>query len=168
MKESPMKTSITARVAALVAAAFVTFGSVDLIADYAYPEATPVRVATAPRLSPPSLSGRAPNSPDPEGKPFHSFEECCHGHPSSAELRIRNRVYRRARRDRCGVVAAVARLCPDPTRKPCAAVDCDRKSNRAFTAERSRGAFVWWGGGHRKRSDVLRQPTPLGGAIAPR
>jgi hypothetical protein len=44
-----MKTSITARVAALVAAAFVTFGFVDLIADYAYPEAQPVQVATAAR-----------------------------------------------------------------------------------------------------------------------
>jgi len=43
-----MKTSITARVSALVAAAFVTFGAIDLIADYAYPEATAVRVATAP------------------------------------------------------------------------------------------------------------------------
>jgi hypothetical protein len=47
-KESKMKTSITVRVAALLAAAFVTFGAIDLIADYAYPEATPVRVATAP------------------------------------------------------------------------------------------------------------------------
>jgi hypothetical protein len=46
-KETLMKTSITARVAALLAATFVTFGAVDLIADYAYPVATPVRVATA-------------------------------------------------------------------------------------------------------------------------
>jgi len=44
-----MKTSITARVTALVAAALVTFGFIDLIADYAYPEAQPVRVATAGR-----------------------------------------------------------------------------------------------------------------------
>jgi hypothetical protein len=44
-----MKTSITTRITALITAAFVTFGFVDLIADYAYPEAQPVRVAIAPR-----------------------------------------------------------------------------------------------------------------------
>jgi hypothetical protein len=44
-----MKTSITTRVTAFITAAFITFGAVDLIADYAYPEAQPVRVATAAR-----------------------------------------------------------------------------------------------------------------------
>jgi hypothetical protein len=44
-----MKTSITARVAALVVAAFVTFGFIDLIADYAYPVVPVLRVATAGR-----------------------------------------------------------------------------------------------------------------------
>jgi hypothetical protein len=43
-----MKTSITTRVAALVSAAFLTFGAIDLIADYAYPR-TAVQLATAAR-----------------------------------------------------------------------------------------------------------------------
>jgi hypothetical protein len=44
-----MKTSITARVAALITAAFVTFGMIDLIGDYAYPPTPAVQLATAPR-----------------------------------------------------------------------------------------------------------------------
>ena len=41
-----MKTSITTRVTALIAAAFVTFGAIDLIAEYAYPPAPAVQLAT--------------------------------------------------------------------------------------------------------------------------
>ena len=48
-KGNLMKTSIIASVAAFAAAAFVTFGVIDLIAGYAYPEAPPVRLATARR-----------------------------------------------------------------------------------------------------------------------
>lgn len=44
-----MNISIKARVAALVAAAFVTFGVIDLIADYAYPIAPAVMVASTVR-----------------------------------------------------------------------------------------------------------------------
>jgi hypothetical protein len=44
-----MKTSITARIAALVSAALVTFGAIDLIAYYAYPTPPAVRVATSTR-----------------------------------------------------------------------------------------------------------------------
>jgi hypothetical protein len=44
-----MNTSIKTRVIALVAAALVTLGGVDLIADYAYPSAPAVRVASAAR-----------------------------------------------------------------------------------------------------------------------
>jgi hypothetical protein len=44
-----MNTSIKARVAALVAAAFVTFGVIDLIADYAYPTTPATLVASAGR-----------------------------------------------------------------------------------------------------------------------
>jgi hypothetical protein len=44
-----MKISITARVAALITAAFVTFGTIDLIADYAYPPTPAVQLATAAR-----------------------------------------------------------------------------------------------------------------------
>ena len=44
-----MKTSITTRVAALVSAAFLTFGAIDLIADYAYPRAPAVQLATTAR-----------------------------------------------------------------------------------------------------------------------
>jgi hypothetical protein len=44
-----MKRSITTRVAALIAAAFVTFGAIDLIAEYAYPSPAPARVATSAR-----------------------------------------------------------------------------------------------------------------------
>jgi hypothetical protein len=44
-----MKTSIKTRAVALVAAALVTFGGVDLIADYACPSAPALRVASAAR-----------------------------------------------------------------------------------------------------------------------
>ena len=44
-----MKTSTTARVAALITAAFVTFGTIDLLADYAYPPTPAVQLATAAR-----------------------------------------------------------------------------------------------------------------------
>jgi hypothetical protein len=44
-----MNTSIKVRVAALVAAAFVTFGAIDLIADYAYPTTPAVIVASTVR-----------------------------------------------------------------------------------------------------------------------
>jgi hypothetical protein len=44
-----MKTSITARIAAVITAAFVTFGSIGLIADYAYPPGPAVQLATAAR-----------------------------------------------------------------------------------------------------------------------
>jgi hypothetical protein len=42
-----MKTSIKARAVALVAAALVTFGTIDLIAAHAYPSAPALRVACA-------------------------------------------------------------------------------------------------------------------------
>jgi hypothetical protein len=44
-----MKTSITARAVALVAAALVTFGGVDLMAAYAYPSAPALQVASVAR-----------------------------------------------------------------------------------------------------------------------
>jgi hypothetical protein len=44
-----MNTSIKTRVAALIAAIVVTFGTIDLIADYAYPTAPAVRVASTAR-----------------------------------------------------------------------------------------------------------------------
>jgi hypothetical protein len=44
-----MKTSITTCVAALVSAALLTFGAIDLIADYAYPAVPAVQLATAGR-----------------------------------------------------------------------------------------------------------------------
>ena len=44
-----MNTSIKARTAALVAAIVVTFGTIDLIADYAYPTAPAARVASTAR-----------------------------------------------------------------------------------------------------------------------
>ena len=44
-----MNTSIKTRAAALVAAILVTFGTIDLIADYAYPAAPAVRVASTAR-----------------------------------------------------------------------------------------------------------------------
>jgi len=44
-----MNTSIKSRAAAVVAAILVTFGTIDLIADYAYPTAPAVRVASAAR-----------------------------------------------------------------------------------------------------------------------
>jgi hypothetical protein len=44
-----MNTSIKTRAVALVAAALVTLGGVDLIAVYAYPAAGPVLVASAAR-----------------------------------------------------------------------------------------------------------------------
>jgi hypothetical protein len=44
-----MNTSIKTRVAALVAAALVTFGAIDLIADYAYPSAPALLVASVAR-----------------------------------------------------------------------------------------------------------------------
>ena len=44
-----MNTSIKTRAVALVAAALVTLGGVDLIAAYAYPSAAPVLVASTAR-----------------------------------------------------------------------------------------------------------------------
>jgi hypothetical protein len=44
-----MNTSIKTRVTAFVAAAFVTFGAIDPIASYAYPEAPAVLIATVAR-----------------------------------------------------------------------------------------------------------------------
>ena len=44
-----MNTSIKARAAALVAAIVVTFGTIDLMANYAYPAAPTVRVASTAR-----------------------------------------------------------------------------------------------------------------------
>lgn len=44
-----MKTSIRTRVAAAVAAMFLTFGVVDLVANYAYPAAPAVLMASATR-----------------------------------------------------------------------------------------------------------------------
>lgn len=44
-----MKTSITTRIAGLIAAAFLTLGAIDLIANYAYPSAPAVQLATAAR-----------------------------------------------------------------------------------------------------------------------
>jgi hypothetical protein len=41
-----MKTSITTRAVALVAAALVTFGAIDLMAAYAYPSVSAMRVAS--------------------------------------------------------------------------------------------------------------------------
>jgi hypothetical protein len=42
-----MNASIKTRAVALVAAAFVTFGTIDLMAAYAYPSAAPLRAASA-------------------------------------------------------------------------------------------------------------------------
>jgi hypothetical protein len=42
-----MKTSITARAAALAVAILFTFGTIDLIAGYAYPSAPAVQIASA-------------------------------------------------------------------------------------------------------------------------
>lgn len=44
-----MKTSLKTRLAALAAACFVTFAVVNQIADYAYPEAAPVQLASSSR-----------------------------------------------------------------------------------------------------------------------
>ena len=44
-----MNTSIKTRAAALVAAIVVTFGTIDLIAEHAYPTAPPVQVASTAR-----------------------------------------------------------------------------------------------------------------------
>jgi hypothetical protein len=44
-----MKTKLETRVVAFVAACLVTFTVVHQVADYAYPEAAPVLVASAPR-----------------------------------------------------------------------------------------------------------------------
>ena len=44
-----MKTSITTRIAGLITAALVTFGVIDLIADYAYPTAPALLVASVAR-----------------------------------------------------------------------------------------------------------------------
>ena len=44
-----MKTSFTSRAAALAAAVLVTFGGVKVMADYAYPEAPAVQLASAAR-----------------------------------------------------------------------------------------------------------------------
>jgi len=44
-----VKTSIKIRAVALVAAALVTLGGVDLIAAYAYPAAVPLQVASTAR-----------------------------------------------------------------------------------------------------------------------
>ena len=44
-----MKSSYKFRVAALVAAAFITFGTIELIAVYAYPTAPAVLVASSVR-----------------------------------------------------------------------------------------------------------------------
>jgi hypothetical protein len=44
-----MNTSIKTRAAALVAAIVVTFGTIDLIADYAFPVAPAVQVASTAR-----------------------------------------------------------------------------------------------------------------------
>jgi hypothetical protein len=44
-----MNTSIKSRAAALVAAIAVTLGTVDLIADYAFPVAPAVQLASAAR-----------------------------------------------------------------------------------------------------------------------
>ena len=44
-----MNTSIKTRAAALVAAIVVTFGTIDLIADYAFPVASAVQVASTAR-----------------------------------------------------------------------------------------------------------------------
>jgi hypothetical protein len=44
-----METSITTRVAASITADFVTFGALNLIADYAHPAAPAARVAIAAR-----------------------------------------------------------------------------------------------------------------------
>jgi hypothetical protein len=44
-----MNTSIKIRAVALVAAAFVTLGGVDLIAAYAYPATAPLQVASTAR-----------------------------------------------------------------------------------------------------------------------
>lgn len=49
LKERPMNTSTKTRVTAFVAAAFVTFGAIDLIASYAYPEAPAVLIAAVAR-----------------------------------------------------------------------------------------------------------------------
>ena len=44
-----MNTSIKTRAAALVASILVTFGTLYLVADYAYPEAAPVKLASVSR-----------------------------------------------------------------------------------------------------------------------
>ena len=44
-----MNTSIKTHAAALIAAIVVTFGTIDLIADYAYPTAPAVQVASTAR-----------------------------------------------------------------------------------------------------------------------
>jgi hypothetical protein len=49
LKEDPMNTSIKTRAAALVAAIAVTFGTIDLIADYAHPAAPTVLLASTAR-----------------------------------------------------------------------------------------------------------------------
>jgi hypothetical protein len=45
----PMNTSIKTRATALVAAILVTFGTIELIADYAYPVAPAVQLASTAR-----------------------------------------------------------------------------------------------------------------------
>ncbi len=44
-----MKTPLTARLVALVASTLIALGTVDLIANYALPDAPPVLLAAAPR-----------------------------------------------------------------------------------------------------------------------
>jgi hypothetical protein len=44
-----MNTSLKTRAAALVASILVTFGAIDLVANYAYPVASPVLLASASR-----------------------------------------------------------------------------------------------------------------------
>ena len=49
LKEDLMNTSLKTRATALVTAIVVTFGTIDLIADYAYPTAPAVLVASTTR-----------------------------------------------------------------------------------------------------------------------
>jgi hypothetical protein len=49
LKEDLMNTSLKTRATALVAAIVVTFGTIDLIAHYAYPTAPAVLVASTAR-----------------------------------------------------------------------------------------------------------------------
>jgi hypothetical protein len=53
-----MHTSVKTRALALVAAVLVTFGSVDLIASYAYPSPPAMQVASAARQTSPSVEHR--------------------------------------------------------------------------------------------------------------